>query len=127
VRRTHVVTTELGGLGISVEFFIRDDRVWFSGSPRPHDTGWVTMPDLHLRCTLALGPPVPHRATRQIPRRRRSGRGDPIGSCSRSTRSRRAIAAFGKPWQAALAVGRDIADARAKARAAAAGIKPRLE
>jgi formate-dependent phosphoribosylglycinamide formyltransferase (GAR transformylase) len=27
----------------------------------------------------------------------------------------------------ALAVGRDIADARAKARAAAAGIKPRLE
>ena len=41
---------------------------------------------------------------------------------------------FGKPevrgkrrMGVALAVGRDIADARAKARAAAAGIKPRLE
>ena len=39
------VTSALGGLGIfGVELFIKEDQVWFSEvSPRPHDTGMVTM------------------------------------------------------------------------------------
>ena len=39
------VTAKLGGRGIfGVELFVKGDRVWFSEvSPRPHDTGMVTM------------------------------------------------------------------------------------
>jgi phosphoribosylglycinamide formyltransferase 2 len=57
------VTNELGGVGIfGVEFFVRGDAVWFSEvSPRPHDTGMVTMCtqvqsefDLHARAILGL-------------------------------------------------------------------------
>jgi phosphoribosylglycinamide formyltransferase 2 len=57
------VTTEIGGLGIfGVELFIKDDKVWFSEvSPRPHDTGMVTMVtqaqnefELHARAILGL-------------------------------------------------------------------------
>lgn len=57
------VTTEIGGLGLfGVELFIKGDQVWFSEvSPRPHDTGMVTMVtqrqtefDLHVRAILGL-------------------------------------------------------------------------
>ncbi|WP_415878860.1 formate-dependent phosphoribosylglycinamide formyltransferase [Methylomonas sp. TEB] len=57
------VTTALGGLGLfGVELFIAGDQVWFSEvSPRPHDTGMVTMAsqrqsefDLHVRAILGL-------------------------------------------------------------------------
>ena len=57
------VTDDLGGLGIfGVELFIRGDEVWFSEvSPRPHDTGMVTMCsqvqsefELHARAILGL-------------------------------------------------------------------------
>lgn len=57
------VTEALGGLGLfGVELFVRGDRVWFSEvSPRPHDTGMVTMVsqvqsefDLHARAILGL-------------------------------------------------------------------------
>ncbi|MFI3189102.1 phosphoribosylglycinamide formyltransferase 2 [Crenothrix sp. D3] len=57
------VTTEIGGLGLfGVELFIQGDEVWFSEvSPRPHDTGMVTMItqaqtefDLHARAILGL-------------------------------------------------------------------------
>ncbi len=57
------ITDELGGLGVfGVELFIRGDDVWFSEvSPRPHDTGMVTMCsqiqsefDLHARAILGL-------------------------------------------------------------------------
>lgn len=57
------VTDNLGGLGIfGVELFIRGDQVWFSEvSPRPHDTGMVTMCtqrlnefELHARAILCL-------------------------------------------------------------------------
>jgi phosphoribosylglycinamide formyltransferase 2 len=57
------VTTALGGRGIfGVELFVRGDHVWFSEvSPRPHDTGMVTMVtqaqsefDLHARAILGL-------------------------------------------------------------------------
>jgi phosphoribosylglycinamide formyltransferase 2 len=57
------VTGNLGGLGIfGVELFVKGDHVWFSEvSPRPHDTGMVTMCsqiqsefDLHARAILGL-------------------------------------------------------------------------
>jgi len=60
------VTTALGGLGIfGVELFIKGDHVYFSEvSPRPHDTGMVTMISqnlsqfaLHARAFLGL--PIP--------------------------------------------------------------------
>ena len=61
------VTEALDGAGIwGVEFFIADDGVYFSElSPRPHDTGMVTLAntqnfnefELHLRAVLGL--PIP--------------------------------------------------------------------
>lgn len=57
------VTGALGGRGIfGVELFVRGDDVWFSEvSPRPHDTGLVTMGsqrfsefELHARAVLGL-------------------------------------------------------------------------
>jgi phosphoribosylglycinamide formyltransferase 2 len=65
-RQAGAVTEALGGAGIfGVEFFIRGDQVFFSEvSPRPHDTGMVTMVtqnmsefELHVRAILGL--PVP--------------------------------------------------------------------
>ncbi len=57
------VTDNLGGQGLfGVELFIQGDTVWFSEvSPRPHDTGMVTMAtqwqnefELHARAILGL-------------------------------------------------------------------------
>lgn len=57
------VTDNLGGQGLfGVELFVRGDQVWFSEvSPRPHDTGMVTMVtqrqnefELHARAILGL-------------------------------------------------------------------------
>ena len=57
------VTAALGGRGVfGVELFIRGDEVWFSEvSPRPHDTGLVTLRsqrlsefELHARAILGL-------------------------------------------------------------------------
>jgi len=57
------VTTALGGTGLfGVEMFVKGDKVWFSEvSPRPHDTGMVTMItqwqnefELHARAILGL-------------------------------------------------------------------------
>ncbi|MDP2143938.1 MAG: formate-dependent phosphoribosylglycinamide formyltransferase [Gallionella sp.] len=57
------VTDDLGGRGIfGVELFVKGDMVWFSEvSPRPHDTGMVTMCsqrfnefELHARAILGL-------------------------------------------------------------------------
>lgn len=61
------VVNELGGHGIfGVEFFVKGDQVYFSElSPRPHDTGMVTMISqdlsefaLHVRAILGLPIPV---------------------------------------------------------------------
>lgn len=62
------VTEALGGYGIwGVEFFLTDEGVYFSElSPRPHDTGMVTLAgsqnlnefELHARAILGL--PIPH-------------------------------------------------------------------
>lgn len=57
------ITDNLGGLGVfGVELFVRGDMVWFSEvSPRPHDTGMVTMAsqiqsefELHAKAILGL-------------------------------------------------------------------------
>jgi phosphoribosylglycinamide formyltransferase 2 len=57
------VTANLGGLGVfGVELFVNGDMVWFSEvSPRPHDTGMVTMAtqvqsefELHAKAILGL-------------------------------------------------------------------------
>ena len=59
----HKVTENLGGTGLfGVELFVKGDMVWFSEvSPRPHDTGMVTMItqyqnefELHARAILGL-------------------------------------------------------------------------
>ena len=60
------ITEALGGRGVfGVELFVKDDRVWFSEvSPRPHNTGMVTLISqdlsefaLHVRAILGL--PIP--------------------------------------------------------------------
>jgi phosphoribosylglycinamide formyltransferase 2 len=59
------ITDALGGLGLfGVELFVKHDQVWFSEvSPRPHDTGMVTMASQHqnefeLHARAILGLPV---------------------------------------------------------------------
>ena len=65
------ITDDLGGWGLfGVELFVKGDEVWFSEvSPRPHDTGLVTLASqdlsefaLHARAILGL--PIP--AIRQL-------------------------------------------------------------
>jgi phosphoribosylglycinamide formyltransferase 2 len=65
-RMAKKITDELGGQGIfGVEFFVTRNEVYFSElSPRPHDTGMVTLVshdlsefDLHMRAMLEL--PIP--------------------------------------------------------------------
>ncbi len=62
-RISDLVATALGGCGVfGVELFVRGDQVWFSEvSPRPHDTGLVTIAsqfqsefELHARAILGL-------------------------------------------------------------------------
>ncbi|HEY9144936.1 MAG TPA: formate-dependent phosphoribosylglycinamide formyltransferase [Arenimonas sp.] len=61
------ITDDLGGWGLfGVELFVKGDEVWFSEvSPRPHDTGLVTLVSqelsefaLHARAILGLPVPV---------------------------------------------------------------------
>jgi len=61
------VVTALGGKGLfGVELFIKGDEVWFSEvSPRPHDTGMVTLisqqlSEFALHARAILGLPIPH-------------------------------------------------------------------
>jgi phosphoribosylglycinamide formyltransferase 2 len=62
-RIARAVTADLGGQGLfGVELFVKGEQVWFSEvSPRPHDTGMVTMTtqwqnefELHARAILGL-------------------------------------------------------------------------
>ena len=66
-RIAKLVSDDLGGRGIfGMEFFVKGDTVWFSEvSPRPHDTGLVTLISqdlsefaLHVRAILGLPIPV---------------------------------------------------------------------
>ncbi|WP_304639440.1 formate-dependent phosphoribosylglycinamide formyltransferase [Pseudomonas sp.] len=65
-RIAQAVTDALGGRGLfGVELFIKGDQVWFSEvSPRPHDTGMVTLisqdlSEFALHARAILGLPVP--------------------------------------------------------------------
>jgi phosphoribosylglycinamide formyltransferase 2 len=66
-RMARLISDDLGGRGIfGMEFFVKGDAVWFSEvSPRPHDTGLVTLISqdlsefaLHARAILGLPIPV---------------------------------------------------------------------
>lgn len=66
-RIARAVTDALGGRGLfGVELFVRDDTVWFSEvSPRPHDTGLVTLisqdlSEFALHARAVLGLPIPN-------------------------------------------------------------------
>ncbi|MYZ43798.1 formate-dependent phosphoribosylglycinamide formyltransferase [Schauerella aestuarii] len=136
------VTGELGGLGIfGVELFVAGDEVWFSEvSPRPHDTGMVTMAtqaqnefELHARALLGL--PV-DTALRQ------PGASSVIyggvdargvvfeGVADALSEAGTDIRLFGKPESfvkrrmgVALAVADDVESARAKAKRASAKVR----
>ncbi|MEQ5837736.1 formate-dependent phosphoribosylglycinamide formyltransferase [Marinobacter sp. NFXS9] len=137
------VTEDLGGYGIfGVELFVKGDDVYFSEvSPRPHDTGLVTLVSqdlsefaLHARAILGL--PVP--AIRQLGPSA-SAVILPTGESSQPTFTHieealnvpdTQLRLFGKPeisgrrrMGVALAKGDDIESARALAREAAAAVK----
>lgn len=65
-RVARAVTEALGGRGLfGVELFVKGDQVWFSEvSPRPHDTGLVTLisqdlSEFALHARAILGLPIP--------------------------------------------------------------------
>ncbi|TXK62122.1 formate-dependent phosphoribosylglycinamide formyltransferase [Alkalisalibacterium limincola] len=140
------VTAELGGWGVfGVELFVKGDQVWFSEvSPRPHDTGMVTMISqelsqfaLHARAILGL--PIP--GIRQLGPSAScavvaEGRGVPVFSNLVPALSApdTALRLFGKPRvdgqrrvAVTLARGADVEGAREKARAAAAALGVALD
>ncbi len=137
------VTGNLGGRGIfGVELFVKGDEVWFSEvSPRPHDTGMVTMAsqwqnefELHARAILGL--PVSTEL-------RNAGASaviyggvdaegivfDAVDIALRVPRTD--LRLFGKPESftrrrmgVALAYGEDVGDCRERARQSAAAVTP---
>ncbi|KAB8320990.1 formate-dependent phosphoribosylglycinamide formyltransferase [Tolypothrix campylonemoides VB511288] len=137
------VTDALGGAGIfGVEFFITKDEVIFSElSPRPHDTGMVTLIsqnfnefELHLRAILGL--PIPHieqlgfSASAVILATEKSDSIAYTGVAEALSEKDVDIRLFGKPnahpyrrMGVALAKGSDIQQAREKATRAASKIK----
>jgi len=138
------MTTELGGRGIfGVELFVKGDRVWFSEvSPRPHDTGLVTMAtqaqsefELHARAILGLPVDVRLRAPGASAviyggLEARGIRYDDVAHALAVPGSD--LRLFGKPeaykkrrMGVALATGRDIAEARERATECARRVKPR--
>ena len=136
------VTGTLGGRGLfGVEFFIRDDVVWFSEvSPRPHDTGMVTLIGqdlsefaLHARAILGLPVPVIRQhgpaASAVILARGDSDRVTYSGLQGALTAPDTQLRLFGKPevhgerrMGVALALGDSVDEAREKARRAAAAV-----
>ncbi|OYD92776.1 phosphoribosylglycinamide formyltransferase 2 [Nostoc sp. 'Peltigera membranacea cyanobiont' 213] len=137
------VTDALGGAGIfGVEFFITKDEVIFSElSPRPHDTGMVTLIsqnlnefELHLRAILDL--PIPHieqlgaSASAVILASEKSDSIGFTGVADALSEKDVDIRLFGKPnahpyrrMGVALAKGVNVQEAREKATRAASKIK----
>ena len=137
------VTDDLGGLGLfGVELFVAGDEVWFSEvSPRPHDTGMVTMCsqrfsefELHARAILGLPVDVSLReagASAVI-----YGQLDQPGIAFSGVEQalqvpQSDLRLFGKPESfarrrmgVALATGRDTEEARARAKLAASRVRP---
>lgn len=137
------VTGNLGGRGLfGVELFVRGDQVWFSEvSPRPHDTGMVTMItqaqsefDLHARAILGLPVCTGLRDTgaSAVIYGRMEGKGIAFEGLERALAvPDTEIRLFGKPVSfprrrmgVALARGATVAEARARALEAAGRIQP---
>ncbi|GAB5100425.1 formate-dependent phosphoribosylglycinamide formyltransferase [Caballeronia sp. HLA56] len=137
------VTTALGGRGLfGVELFVRGDDVWFSEvSPRPHDTGLVTLAtqrfsefELHARAILGL----PVDTALQTPGASAVIYGglDEAGIAFEGVAEALAVPGadlrlFGKPESfakrrmgVALATGVDTGEARERAKLAASKVKP---
>jgi phosphoribosylglycinamide formyltransferase 2 len=140
----HNVTSSLGGLGIfGVELFVKGEQVWFSEvSPRPHDTGLVTLAtqwqsefELHARALLGL--PVDARLRNPGASHVIYGGVEAAGIVFEGVDEALRIEGtdlrlFGKPESfarrrmgVALARGDDITQARSRATAAAAAVRPR--
>ncbi|MGI4817548.1 MAG: formate-dependent phosphoribosylglycinamide formyltransferase [Janthinobacterium lividum] len=137
------VTAALGGWGVfGVELFVKGDQVWFSEvSPRPHDTGLVTLGSqaqsefaLHARAILGLPVDVTQRepaASAVI-----YGGMEAAGIAFEGVAEALAVPTaelrlFGKPESyerrrmgVAIARGRDTDEARARASEAAKKVKP---
>ncbi len=137
------VTEELGGLGIfGVELFVKGDQVWFSEvSPRPHDTGMVTMCtqrfnefELHARAILGLPVDTTMRApgASAVIYGQMDEKGIAFNGVADALRVPESdIRLFGKPeafkkrrMGVALANGKDTDEARARAKLAASKVIP---
>ncbi|MGY4515553.1 formate-dependent phosphoribosylglycinamide formyltransferase [Lysobacter sp. HA18] len=140
-RIARAITDELGGWGMfGVELFVRGDDVWFSEvSPRPHDTGLVTLisqdlSEFALHARAILGLPIP--AVREYGAAAScavlaEGHGVPVFSNLGDALAHpdTALRLFGKPRVAGqrrvavtLALGADVEDARERARQSAAAL-----
>ncbi|MDR6394403.1 phosphoribosylglycinamide formyltransferase 2 [Herbaspirillum seropedicae] len=137
------VTENLGGLGLfGVELFVKGDMVWFSEvSPRPHDTGMVTMvsqvqSEFELHAKAILGLPV-NTALRTpgasaVIYGQHEARGIAFDGVAEALRIPGAeIRLFGKPESfarrrmgVALASADNVETARIRAKQAAAKVKP---
>ncbi|HEU4846316.1 MAG TPA: formate-dependent phosphoribosylglycinamide formyltransferase [Burkholderiaceae bacterium] len=141
----HKVTANLGGLGLfGVELFVKDDMVWFSEvSPRPHDTGMVTMAtqvqsefELHAKAILGLPVNVALRApgASAVIYGQHEAAGIAFEGVADALRVPGSdIRLFGKPESfarrrmgVALATAEDVETARLRAREAASRVKPVL-
>ena len=137
------VTGDLGGRGVfGVELFVRGDEVWFSEvSPRPHDTGLVTLcsqrfSEFELHARAILGLPV-DTALRE-PGASAVIYGGVDAQALRFEGVAEALAVprsdlrlFGKPESfvkrrmgVAVANGADVTEARARAKLAASKVRP---
>lgn len=137
------VTDNLGGRGLfGVELFVKGDQVWFSEvSPRPHDTGMVTMCtqaqnefELHARAILGLPVDTSLRALGASAVIYGGMEAEGIafeGLAEALTVPQSDVRLFGKPVSferrrmgVALANGKDLDEARARAKLAASKVKP---
>jgi len=137
------VTEALGGLGIfGVELFVKGDGVWFSEvSPRPHDTGLVTLVTqyqsefaLHARAILGLPTDVALRepGASAVIYGGLEARGVAFDGVAEALSVPGAdLRLFGKPESfarrrmgVALARGADVEEARARATEAAGRVRP---
>jgi phosphoribosylglycinamide formyltransferase 2 len=137
------VTGNLGGLGVfGVELFIKGDRVWFSEvSPRPHDTGLVTLAtqwqsefELHARALLGLpvDPGLRNPGASRVIYGGVDAGGIVFDGIDEALRVEGTdLRLFGKPESfvrrrmgVALARGADVAQARNRATAAASAVRP---
>jgi len=137
------VTRALGGRGVfGVELFVRGDEVWFSEvSPRPHDTGLVTLcsqrlSEFELHARAILGLPVDTALREPGASAVIYGGLDEAGIAFEGVAQALAVPRadlrlFGKPESfrkrrmgVALAVGVSVEQARERAKAAASHVKP---